>query len=134
MLLAAGFPTARLGFDPRPGYVGFVGEKVALGKVSSKYFGFPCQFSFHRLLRAHHHLSSGAGTIGQTVAVLSGGLSLTAPYEKYCDMSTHCWVTQNCWDVTSDTGHAAMTSHGTRTRGSCVYAVPCRAEPSRAAR
>jgi hypothetical protein len=24
-------------------------EKVALGQVFSKYFGFPCQFSFHRL-------------------------------------------------------------------------------------
>jgi hypothetical protein len=23
-------------------------DKVALGQVSSEYFGFPCQFSFHR--------------------------------------------------------------------------------------
>jgi hypothetical protein len=34
-------------------------------QVFSKYFGFPCQFSFHQLLFSHHHLSSGAGTIGQ---------------------------------------------------------------------
>jgi hypothetical protein len=35
--------------------VGFVEHKVALGQVFSWYFGFPCQFSFHRLLRPHHH-------------------------------------------------------------------------------
>jgi hypothetical protein len=46
-------------------------DKVALGQVFFNYFGFPCQFSFHRLLNIHyhhhhhHHLSSGAGTIGQ---------------------------------------------------------------------
>jgi hypothetical protein len=45
--------------------VGFVVDKVALGQVFSEYFGFPCQFSFHRLLHNHPHLSSGAGTIGQ---------------------------------------------------------------------
>jgi hypothetical protein len=30
--------------------VGFVVEKVALGQVSSMYFGFPCQSSFHQFL------------------------------------------------------------------------------------
>jgi hypothetical protein len=50
--------------------VGFVVE-VALGQVFSKYFGFPCQFAFHRLL--HNHLSSGAGTVGQTVLCLAMG-------------------------------------------------------------
>jgi hypothetical protein len=45
--------------------VGFVVDKVALGQVFCEYFGFPCQFSFHRLLHNYHHLSSGAGTIGQ---------------------------------------------------------------------
>jgi hypothetical protein len=45
--------------------LGFVVDKVALGQVFFEYFGFPCQSSFHRLLRNHHHLSSGAGTIGQ---------------------------------------------------------------------
>jgi hypothetical protein len=38
---------------------------------------FPCQFSFHRLLHIKHHLSSGAGTIGQLVADVPSGLSLT---------------------------------------------------------
>jgi hypothetical protein len=47
--------------------VGFVVDKVALGQGFSDYFGFPCQFSFYRLLHTHH-LSSGAGTIGQLLA------------------------------------------------------------------
>jgi hypothetical protein len=49
--------------------VGFVVDKVALGQVFSEYFGFPCQSSFHQLLHNHHHLSSGAGTIGQQWAM-----------------------------------------------------------------
>jgi hypothetical protein len=47
--------------------MGYVVDKVAPGQVFSEYFGFPCQFSFHRLLHIHHP-SSGAGTIGQLVA------------------------------------------------------------------
>jgi hypothetical protein len=40
------------------GQVGFVVDKMALGQVFSKYFGFPCQSSFHQLLHnhPHHHL------------------------------------------------------------------------------
>jgi hypothetical protein len=51
----------------KPGYshVGFVVDKVALGKVFYEYFGFLCQSSFHQFLHNHHHLSSGVGTIGQ---------------------------------------------------------------------
>jgi hypothetical protein len=37
----------------------FVVDKVALGQVFSEYFGFPCQISFHQLLRNHPHLSLG---------------------------------------------------------------------------
>jgi hypothetical protein len=51
-------------------------DKEALRKVSSEYFGFPCQFSFQRLLHTRN-LSSGAGTIGQLVDDLTNGLSLT---------------------------------------------------------
>jgi hypothetical protein len=51
-------------FEPRSGHVGFVMDKVVLRQAFSEYFGFPCQFSFHRLLHTHH-LSSRAGTIGQ---------------------------------------------------------------------
>jgi hypothetical protein len=47
--------------------MGFVDDEVELGQVFSEYFGFPCQFAFHQLLHNHHHLSSGAGTVGQTV-------------------------------------------------------------------
>jgi hypothetical protein len=36
-------------------------------------------FSFHRLLHTHHHLSSGAGTIGQTATDVPSRLSLTPP-------------------------------------------------------
>jgi hypothetical protein len=61
--------------------VGFVVDKVALGQVFSDYFGFLCQFSFHRLFHTHHHLSSGAGTIGQLVADVPSGLSLTPSHE-----------------------------------------------------
>jgi hypothetical protein len=57
--------------------VGFVVDKVALGKVFSEDFGFLCQFSFHRLL--HTHPSSGAGTTGQLVAAVPSGLGLTHP-------------------------------------------------------
>jgi hypothetical protein len=37
------------------GHVGFVVDKMAVGHVSSEYFGFPCQSSFHQLLHSHHH-------------------------------------------------------------------------------
>jgi hypothetical protein len=60
--------------------VGFVVDKEALGQFFSEYFGLPCQFSSHRLLNTHH-LSSGAGTIGQLVADVPSGLSLTPPQE-----------------------------------------------------
>jgi hypothetical protein len=59
--------------------VGFVVGKAALGQVFSQYFGFLYQFSFHQLL--HTNLLSGAGTIGQIVADVPSGLSLTPPHE-----------------------------------------------------
>jgi hypothetical protein len=61
--------------------VGFVVDKVALGHAFTYYFGFSCQFSFHRLLNTHHDLSSGAGTIDQIVADAPSELSLT-PHSK----------------------------------------------------
>jgi hypothetical protein len=59
--------------------VGFVVDKLALGQVFSEYFGFSCQYSFRRGLHIHHHLSLGAGTIGQLVADVTSGVSLTPP-------------------------------------------------------
>jgi hypothetical protein len=48
---------------------------VELGQVFSEYFGFPCQFTFHRLLHIRHHLSSRAGKIGQLVVDVPSGLN-----------------------------------------------------------
>jgi hypothetical protein len=78
--LVAGFPSRRPGFEQASAHVVFVVDKVALGQVFSEYFGFHCQFSFHRQLHTHH-LSSGAGIIGQLVADVTSGLSLTPPQE-----------------------------------------------------
>jgi hypothetical protein len=80
--LVAGFPPRRPGFDPRSGLVGFVVDKVALRQVFSEYFGFPCQFSFHRMLHTHHHLSSRAGTISQTVTDVLSGLYVAPTQES----------------------------------------------------
>jgi hypothetical protein len=55
-------------------------DKAALGQVFFEHYGFPCQ-SFHRLLHIHHHLSSGVGTIGQIVAYVQSGFSLTPSQE-----------------------------------------------------
>jgi hypothetical protein len=79
--LAAGFQPRWPGFDLRSCHAGFVVDKVALGQVFSEYFGFPCKFSFHRLLHTHHHLSSGADAVGQIAADVPSGLSLTSPQE-----------------------------------------------------
>jgi hypothetical protein len=58
-------PIAAAGFVPGSGNVGFVVDKVALGQVFSQYLCFPCHSLFHQLLCNQHHLSPGAGTIGQ---------------------------------------------------------------------
>jgi hypothetical protein len=65
MRLVAGFPPLQPGFGPGSGHVGFVVDEVALGQDCSEYFGLPCQYSLHQLLQIHHHILSGAGTIGQ---------------------------------------------------------------------
>jgi hypothetical protein len=62
-------PPRRLVFYPSSIHVGLMVDKLALGKVSSEYIGFPCQFSFHQTL--NNQLSSGAGTIGQFVTDIS---------------------------------------------------------------
>jgi hypothetical protein len=67
--------------------MGFVMDKVALGQVFSEYFGFPRQFSFHRLHHIHHHLSSGADIIGQLMADVPSRLSLTPLQETKKNMN-----------------------------------------------
>jgi hypothetical protein len=79
--LVGGFPQRRPGFEPRSGHVEFVVDKVAPRQIFSEYFGFPCQFSFHRLLHIHHHKPSEAGTTGQLVADVQSRHSLTPPQE-----------------------------------------------------
>jgi hypothetical protein len=68
----------RPGIEPRSNRMRFVVDKVALGQVFSEYFSFPCKFSFHRLLHTYNPLSV-AGTIGQLVADVPSGFSLTPP-------------------------------------------------------
>jgi hypothetical protein len=50
--LVVSFSSQRPVFEPLPGHVRFVVDKVALGQVFSEYLDFPCQFTFHRLLRS----------------------------------------------------------------------------------
>jgi hypothetical protein len=61
--------------DSRSGHGGCVVDEAALGQVLSESFCFPCQSS-HRLLHTHHHPSSGAGTVGQTVTDEASALCL----------------------------------------------------------
>jgi hypothetical protein len=42
----------------------------------------PANSPLHQQLHIHHHLSSGSGTLGQTVADVASGPSLTPPKEK----------------------------------------------------
>jgi hypothetical protein len=65
------------GVSSPTGHVGFMMDKVALEQGFSECFGFPCQFSFHRLLNMHHHLSPEAVTRGQTAADVPSELILT---------------------------------------------------------
>jgi hypothetical protein len=71
---SGGFP--RPGIQRRSGHVGFVVDIAALVQVFSEYFCFPCQ-SFHPLPHTDHHPSSWTATVGQTVADVPSGLSLT---------------------------------------------------------
>jgi hypothetical protein len=54
--------------------------KVAPGQIYSDYVGLPCK-SFHRMIHIHHHPSFRAAIIGQIVAYVPTGLSLTPPKE-----------------------------------------------------
>jgi hypothetical protein len=95
--LVADFLRRQSGFQPRLGHEGFVVDKVALGQVFFKHFGFPCLYSFHRLLHTRH-LPYGAGTVGQLVVDVPSGLSLTPPQEtrytlilQMAQFLTHIW-------------------------------------------
>jgi hypothetical protein len=94
-------PTAAARVRAQSRHVGFVVDKMALGKAFSKYFGFICQFSFHRLLHTHH-LSSGAGTIGQLVADVPNGLSLK-PHQETKKKKTNSILKTSLHDIPWDT-------------------------------
>jgi hypothetical protein len=75
----AGFPPRRPGFDPTSVYVGFVVAKVSFGEFSPSTSGFPCQFSFHRLLHASSIIWGWYK--GEIVDDLPSGFSVTQPQE-----------------------------------------------------
>jgi hypothetical protein len=60
--------------------VGFVVDKVALGRVFSEYFGFLCQSLFHQIL--HHHNHPGQATIDQSVAAVLDPVGLNPPLSE----------------------------------------------------
>jgi hypothetical protein len=65
-----GFPLRRTGFDHRSSHMGFLTDKVA-GFL--RVLGFPCHFSFHRMLRTH--LPSADGTVGPLMTGVPSWLS-----------------------------------------------------------
>jgi hypothetical protein len=71
-------------------------DKVALGRVFSEYFGFPCQSSFHQILHHHDHL--GQATMGQSVATVLSGPSLTPSTTKQIKKKKE--LTFSNWDQT----------------------------------
>jgi hypothetical protein len=88
--LVTGFPLRRLGFEPRPGYAAFAMNKQHWDKFSpSTTVPPPPRHLRHTLLHAHHQSSSGADTIGQFVAALPSGLSLTPPQDKTRNKNNH---------------------------------------------
>jgi hypothetical protein len=48
-------PTAAALVRARSGHMGFVADKVTLGRVFSEYFGFPFQSSFRQIVHPHNH-------------------------------------------------------------------------------
>jgi hypothetical protein len=59
--LVDSFPLWGPGFVTRSGHARYVVDEVALGWVFSKYFGFLCQFSFHKLLIINHPVINANG-------------------------------------------------------------------------
>jgi hypothetical protein len=62
-VVSRSLPTAAARVRVRAEHVGFLVDKVALGQVSSEYFGFPCQ-SFHQFLHHHNHPELAQYAIG----------------------------------------------------------------------
>jgi hypothetical protein len=95
-------PTAEAPVWSQVRYFEFVVDKMELGQVFSKYFGFPHQFLFHHMM--HTRLPSGADTIGQLVADVPSGHSLTPPHPKQIKVKS--WISgsllkNNAYDLYS---------------------------------
>jgi hypothetical protein len=54
-VVSSWLPTAAAQVRARVWQVGFVVDKVVLGKVFSECFDFPCQSLFHQILHHHNH-------------------------------------------------------------------------------
>jgi hypothetical protein len=78
---------------PISSHVGFVVDKVALGMISSEYFGFPCQFSFPQIL--HTHLTSGLVQRDPLLADVPRGISPNPPHENKKNPFHHQCHNQN---------------------------------------
>jgi hypothetical protein len=91
--------SCRSGPGSIPGHMEFVVDEVALRYVSSQYLGFPCQFSFYRLLHIRHHLSSWDVTVGQLVTDVPSRLSHTPPQEKNYTLISRSDETFPCTQV-----------------------------------
>jgi hypothetical protein len=82
-------PTAAPGVRAQVRSCGICGGQCGTMTGFLRVLRFPCQFSFHWLFH-RHHLSSGAGIIGQLVADEPSGLSLSPPQESKKLNMLHC--------------------------------------------
>jgi hypothetical protein len=73
-------PTAAARVRTQVSSCGICGGLIGTEADFLRVLRFPLPFSFYRLLHTHH-LSSGAGTIGQLVADVQSGHSLTLRHE-----------------------------------------------------
>jgi hypothetical protein len=105
------YPPPWPGFEPRSSNVGFMVDKVELRQVFSEYLGFPCQFSFHRLLHIHHNLTSWAGTKVQLVANVPSGLSPSSPQEIRNYSVSYSDITHTCTNTTHKNSDSQYGSH-----------------------
>jgi hypothetical protein len=62
------------GLDSIASHTGFVVNKMALGRVFSQYFGFPCWFSFHQVLHVHQSSYLQSSIVSILIASLNNKL------------------------------------------------------------
>jgi hypothetical protein len=96
--------------------------KVSLGQVFLRVFRFPLPFSIHRMFCTH--LSPEAGTIGQLVADVPSGLSIT-PSHEIKKRNLHRFVTPEGGCTCEENWACSCLSRGSRLQ-SCniVQSMP----------